>query len=248
MADDNQDKQQRQLDDNITAGWNEFNELTLSVMANRTKYDKCKKTLANTTDALNETFRKEKLYYKERILNMTRDLFHEQCENETLNSEHREYLKSCIDYLKWNDITDMVDNDKRNEVRNTSNKKEDEDIVADELVHARRALQEKIDAITVVEECNDFESDETLSEEVEEHRSISPPSKQAMMKNVMSIANKMCIRKKTIDDFIVLKPSMNQTDEQMNARLPKVRDYHGEITKLATVAATPARDHKTDKQ
>jgi hypothetical protein len=49
----------------------------------------------------------------------------------------------------------------------------------------------------------------------------------------MSIANKMCIRKKTIDDFIVLKPATNNTDEQINARLPKVRDYHGEIMKRA---------------
>lgn len=52
------DKQHRPDDNGPTSGWNEFNELTLSVMANRTKYDKCKKTLANTSDALNEVFRK----------------------------------------------------------------------------------------------------------------------------------------------------------------------------------------------
>ena len=37
------------------------------------------------------------------------------------------------------------------------------------------------------------------------------------------------MRKKTIDDFIVLKP--REDAEDINARLPKVRDYQSEITK-----------------
>lgn len=239
MADDKQEenrhKQHQHVNYGPTNDWNELNELTLSVMANRTKYDKCKKTLANTSDTLNETFRKEKMYYKERILNMTRDLFHEQCENETMNDAHREYLKSCIEYLKWNDITDMVDNDKRNEIREESHAS------ADELFYARRELQEKIDATNVVHEdgIDDDDDDETLSKEDQEKEMLSPPpSNPGTLKDVMSIANKMCIRKKTIDDFIVLKPATNQTDEHINAKLPKVRDYHGEIMKRATARAT----------
>ena len=70
--------------------------------------------MANTSDTAQETFRKEKMYYKERILNMTRDLFHERCENDNINDAHQAYIKSCIEYLKWNDITDMVSDDKRN--------------------------------------------------------------------------------------------------------------------------------------
>jgi hypothetical protein len=38
------------------------------------------------------------------------------------------------------------------------------------------------------------------------------------------------MRKKTIDDFIVLKPREDAEDD-INARLPKVRDYQSEITK-----------------
>jgi hypothetical protein len=228
------DKQHRPDDNGPTSGWNEFNELTLSVMANRTKYDKCKKTLANTSDALNELFRKEKMYYKERILNMTRDLFHEQCENDTMNDAHREYLKSCIEYLKWNDITDMIDNDKRNEIQEESH------ATADELFHARQELQEKIDATNIAHEDEIDDNDPQSEEEQEEEVMLSPPSysKPGMMKDVMSIANKMCMRKKTIDDFIVLKPAINHTDEHINAKLPKVRDYHGEIMKRATTIDT----------
>ena len=175
----------------------ELNELTLSVMANRTKYDRCKKTLANTSDTVQETFRKEKLYYKERILNMTRDLFHERCENDTINDAHQEYIKACVEYLKWNDITDMVGDDARNE------------------------LQEKImKARSPSPSPSSSQSSPPPS---------SPPPSSSSMNNIMSFANKMCMRKKTIDDFIVLKP--REDAEDINARLPKVRDYQREITK-----------------
>jgi hypothetical protein len=181
----------------------ELNKLTLSVMANRTKYDKCKKTLANTTDSVQETFRKEKLYYKERILNMTRDLFHERCENDTINDAHQEYIKECIEYLKWSDITDMVGDDARNE------------------------LQEKI-----MKAPSPSPSPSSSLSPSPIPLSTSPPSPppSSSMNNIMSFANKMCMRKKTIDDFIVLKPREDAEDD-INARLPKVRDYHSEITK-----------------
>ena len=32
-----------------------------------------------------------------------------------------------------------------------------------------------------------------------------------------------------MDDFIVLKPTSGNTDEEIKARLPKIRDYHSEI-------------------
>ena len=186
--------------------WNELNELTLSVMANRTKYDRCKKTLVNTSAAVQETFRKEKLYYKERILNMTRDLFHEHCENDTINEAHQEYIKACIEYLKWNDITDMVSDDARNE------------------------LQEKIMRTRTPEPLEEPQLPSTTLS-LSPHpppSSPSPSPSPSSMNNIMSFANKICMRKKTIDDFIVLKP---REDVDINARLPKVRDYQSEITK-----------------
>lgn len=227
-----------QIDSNMAAddkSWSELNELTLSVMANRSKYDKCKKSLANTTDTVQEAFRKEKMYYKDRILNMTKDLFHERCENDTMNHAHQEYLKSCIEYLKWNDITDMVSDDKRNEVRDDSEIHTDVHTRGDDLIHARDELQQKIQAITLTHDDTDLDPDD-IDDDTPAHSSPQPPPQPspACHKDIMSIANKMCIRKKTIDDFIVLKPSVNQTDEHINARLPKVRDYHGEIMKRAS--------------
>ena len=195
-------------------GWNEFNELTLSVMANRTKYDKCKKSLANTSDAQNEAYRKEKWYYKDRIINMTRGLFHERCENDEINRAHQEYLKSCIEYLKWNDITDMIGEDTRNEIIPDD----------DDLTHARSELYKKIQST------DDNDDDNRDDDDRPQSPPPPPPPVPPPLSSIMSIANKMCIRRKTIDDFIVMKP----TDEHIKARLPKLRDYHGEIMKRAS--------------
>ena len=182
--------------------WNELNEMTLTVMSNRIRYDKYKKTAGNVSDALIEQFSKEKIYYKERILAMTRDLFHERCENDDINRGHDEYLKSCIEYLKWCDITEMVEQDKRAEVRE--------------------------------EETAPTPPPPTTLENDESTVSPEPVPVQAsptiQNDRILSFANKMCIRKKTMDDFIVMKPIPGNTDEDIKARLPKIRDYHQEIT------------------
>jgi hypothetical protein len=187
----------------------DFNELTLSVMANRNRYDKYKKSMANTSDAVAELFCKEKTYYKDRILAMTRGLFDEGCENDEINRAHQEYLKSCIEYLKWNDITEMVEDDTRTE-------------------EARDELHRKIQDTDVAPAAPSPSSPPA-----------SPPASPPPASNaILSFANKMCIRKKTMDDFIVLKPVAGNTDEEIKARLPKVRDYHSEILKRTTATAT----------
>jgi hypothetical protein len=203
--------------------WNELNELTLSVMANRNRYDKYKKTVANTSDTLIEQFCKEKTYYKERIMTMTRDLFDERCENDDINRAHEEYLKSCIQYLKWSDITEMVEQDQRTEVK-------------EDIQHARKELQEKIQETPLI-----LQSDEPVITEPDDDDPTTPPhpspsGNSTITDRIMSFANKMCIRKKTMDDFIVMKPIPGNTDEEINARLPKVRDYEHEIMKRASAS------------
>ena len=133
---------------------------------------------------------------------MTRDLFHERCENDDINRGHDEYLKSCIEYLKWCDITEMVEQDKRAEVR------------------------EEETAPTPPPPTT-LENDEST---VSPEPVPVPASPTIQNDRILSFANKMCIRKKTMDDFIVMKPIPGNTDEDIKARLPKIRDYHQEIT------------------
>ena len=193
--------------------WNELNEMTLTVMSNRIRYDKYKKTAGNASDALIEQFSKEKIYYKERILAMTRDLFHERCENDDINRGHDEYLKSCIEYLKWCDITEMVEQDKRTEVR------EGETASPPPTPTPPQPPTLEIDESTM--------SPEPVPVPVP----VPVPALPTIQNDrILSFANKMCIRKKTMDDFIVMKPIPGNTDEDIKARLPKIRDYHQEIT------------------
>jgi hypothetical protein len=202
--------------------WNELNEMTLTVMSNRIRYDKYKKTAGNASDALIEQFSKEKIYYKERILAMTRDLFHERCENDDINRGHDEYLKSCIEYLKWGDITEMVEQDKRTEVR------EEE---------------------TTPTPPTTLENDEsTMSpESVPVPVPVPVPASPTIQNDrILSFANKMCIRKKTMDDFIVMKPIPGNTDEDIKARLPKIRDYHQEITMRVANGGGGGGDNQLD--
>jgi hypothetical protein len=55
----------------------------------------------------------------------------------------------------------------------------------------------------------------------------APPRYIEDNKALISFANKMCIRKKTMDDFIVMKPAPVAS----SANLPQIRDYHDEIAK-----------------
>lgn len=224
------DEDSKKIQDNSNRDdrdWNELNELTLSVMANRNRYDKYKKTVANASDALIEQFCKEKMYYKERIMAMTHDLFDERCENDDINRAHEEYVKSCIEYLKWCDITEMVGDDQRSEVK-------------EYVQHARQDLQKKIQETPLIlqtEEPNETTAETETEAEAEPDPAATAPGSTITGK-IMSFANKMCIRKKTMDDFIVMKPIPGNTDEEINARLPKIRDYQHEIMKRASVSAS----------
>jgi hypothetical protein len=192
-------------------------------MANRNRYDKCKKSMANTSDAAAELFCKEKTYYKDRILAMTSGLFDERCENDDINRAHQEYIKSCIEYLKWNDVTEMVGSDTRAKVQ-------------EDIASARQELQKKIQETAVSAAADDDDDDD----DDETDTGATTATHQFQNDRIMSLANKMCIRKKTIDDFIVLKPSAGNTDKEINARLPKIRDYNSEIMKRADAAAASA--------
>ena len=217
MAEDKQSTGGNQFESYDDPEWNELNQLTLSVMANRNLYDKYKKNVANTSDLLVEQLCKEKTYYKDRIIAMTRDLFDEQCENNDINRAHEEYLKSCIEYLKWCDITEMVEEDQRTEV------KEDIRVV-------RQELKQKIQESSAAASSSSLQTENIVIESAPAP-APAPAPETSITGRIMSFANKLCIRKKTMDDFIVMKPIPGNTDEEIIARLPKIRDYQNEIMK-----------------
>jgi hypothetical protein len=195
---------------------NEFDEFTLSVMSNRNHYGKYLKTNTNA-QLLADIFRKEKMYYNERIIELTRDLIsHEddggRCTDNDVNESHREYMKCCIRYLKWKDVTDMIQKEKY---------ASDADADEDETVsNARQELDKRIQETPL------HDSSSSSPSSPPSPPSPSPP-RYNQEKGLISFANKMCIRKKTMDDFIVMKPAPVAS----SANLPQIRDYHDEIAK-----------------
>lgn len=191
------------------APWNEFDEFTLSVMSNRNHYDKYLKAKTNA-QTLADIFRREQVYYKERIIDMTRDLFDSECDDNDVNESYHAYMKCCIRYLKWKDVTEMIQKEKYNEDG------------ASAVSNARQELDKRIQEAPLPVPVAQSEP-----EPEPEPAAPAPPRYIEDNKALISFANKMCIRKKTMDDFIVMKPAPVAS----SANLPQIRDYHDEIAK-----------------
>lgn len=219
------------------AAWNEFDEFTLSVMSNRNHYDKYLKAKTNA-QTLADIFRREQVYYKERILDMTRDLFDGECGDNDVNESYHAYMKCCIRYLKWKDVTEMIQKEKYAaeggpELKGAASKSSPELKGGPELEgaaedtdavnNARQELDKRIQEAPLPAP----EAPAAQSEPEPEPAAAAAPRYIEDNKALISFANKMCIRKKTMDDFIVMKPAPVAS----SANLPQIRDYHDEIAK-----------------
>ena len=213
---------------------NEFDEFTLSVMSNRNHYGKYLKTNTNA-QMLADIFRKEKVYYNERIIELTRDLIaHEdaiQCTDNDVNESHNAYMKCCIRYLKWKDVTEMIQKEKyasdaADADGDTVDADADADAEDDSVSNARQELDKRIQE-TLLSKPDPVSS--SPSSPSSSSSPSPPPPRYNQEKGLISFANKMCIRKKTMDDFIKIKPSPSSSLSSSN--LPQIRDYHDEIAK-----------------
>ena len=202
---------------------NEFDEFTLSVMSNRNHYGKYLKTNTNA-QMLADIFRKEKVYYNERIIELTRDLIAHgddggRCTDNDVNESHNAYMKCCIRYLKWKDVTEMIQKEKY------ASDAADADAEDDSVSNARQELNKRIQE-TLLSKPDPVSSSPSPSSS---SSPSPPPPRYNQEKGLISFANKMCIRKKTMDDFIKIKPSPSSSLSSSN--LPQIRDYHDEIAK-----------------
>jgi hypothetical protein len=203
------------------APWNEFDEFTLSVMSNRNHYDKYLKAKTNA-QTLADIFRREQVYYKERIIDMTRDLFDGECDDNDVNESYHAYMKCCIRYLKWKDVTEMIQKEKYASEGSPEGGVELEGASA--VSNARQELDKRIQEAPLPVPVAQSEPEPAAAEPVP---APAPPRYIEDNKALISFANKMCIRKKTMDDFIVMKPAPVAS----SANLPQIRDYHDEIAK-----------------
>jgi hypothetical protein len=217
------------------APWNEFDEFTLSVMSNRNHYDKYLKAKTNA-QTLADIFRREQVYYKERIIDMTRDLFDSECDDNDVNESYHAYMKCCIRYLKWKDVTEMIQKEKYASEGGPEGGAELED-GASAVSNARQELDKRIQEAPLPTPVR-----ATEPEPEPEPAAPAPPRYIEDNKALISFANKMCIRKKTMDDFIVMKPAPVAS----SANLPQIRDYHYEIAKRSEAKRLSEATERSD--
>jgi hypothetical protein len=157
---------------------------------------------------------------------MTSDLFDGECADNDVNESYHAYMKCCIRYLKWKDVTEMIQKEKYDAADNSGPEREGasaED--TDAVSNARQELDKRIQEAPL---SAPVRVAHTEPEPAAAAAAAAPqPPRYIEDKALISFANKMCIRKKTMDDFIVMKPAPVAS----SANLPQIRDYHDEIAK-----------------
>lgn len=84
---------------------NLIDKITLDYFTNKSQYNSI---LEKQTDFNSKQFLKEKRFYRKRILNTTRELFANEIDNIELKNLFNNYVKSIINYLKFIDKKDIL--------------------------------------------------------------------------------------------------------------------------------------------
>jgi len=84
---------------------NDIDNITLEYFLNKSQYQ----GLIKKHDILNDkNFISEKKFYKKRILDLTKKLFRNEIEDLQLKNVFNGYIKSCCNYLKFQDKKDII--------------------------------------------------------------------------------------------------------------------------------------------
>lgn len=86
----------------------EIDNITLNYFINKAQYDNILKKNEDFTD---KQYKSDAKFYKKRILDLTKRLFRtseEDVVDVQLNKSFTSYIKSCINYLKFLDKSDII--------------------------------------------------------------------------------------------------------------------------------------------
>ena len=84
---------------------NQIDKITLDYFLNKNQYNQ---VLEKQNIFQSKQFLKDKRFYRKRILNTTRQLFAEEIENQEIVNSFNNYVKSMINYLKFIDKKDIL--------------------------------------------------------------------------------------------------------------------------------------------
>jgi hypothetical protein len=238
MSESNEDNPSiTKVEDEVSSStWNEFDEYTLTLMSNRSQYSKYIKAKVGpngetVSDNVNDghsihyatTFKKEKKYYKKRILALTKELFNKKHEEDKdITEPFQEYLKYCIKYLKFKDISEMIQSDYK-DIRGGENDKE--------IERAQFELNKRIETDTRGENnTNDHEKKAEAEGETEEIKE-SNEMKDANDKFVTSMNPKKLMKPYTLDNYVKIKPAgeLYTHPKPKPMILPQIKEFNIEM-------------------
>lgn len=193
---------------------NEINYMTLEYMVNTDQYERYLKKNKLDNDTI---FKKEKRFYRKRILSLTRELLHNEIQDTTLITSFNYFAKSCIMYFKFKDKSDILQQDYHDISNNIIQKNEliDNNI----LDNSGNIILGKLN--TIFE--NDYENEEIKNE----IRSFNFDNKTLHNYNILEQANNEFLnsaiepKKLTLDNFIIKK---NKPKEEII--LPQTKDIN----------------------
>ena len=211
---------------NAGTGWNDFDEYTLTLMSNRTQYRKYIKAKVgpngetvkqdvNVSDGHSihyaTTFRKERKYYKKRILALTKDLYNKKCEDKDIMDPFNEYLKCCIKYLKFKDISDIIQKENNGFVKDKDSS----------FVNAQAELEKRIG--------NGANDGGDVHDDGEDNAAEDAGVDAGLDTEELNKANKLCMKHydvqgSTLDRFVTIKRAGEASQPQMI--LPQIREFN----------------------
>lgn len=96
------------MDTSMNIVMNEIDSITLNYFANKSQYDSI---LKRTESGSDKQYKNDIKFYKKRILDLTKRLFRsdeEKIDDIHVNKCFATYVKSCVNYLKFMDKSDII--------------------------------------------------------------------------------------------------------------------------------------------
>ena len=207
------------------ASWNDLDEYTLTLMSNKSHYKKYISAKIGPNGEvvkgeLNDghsihydtTFRKERKYYKKRVLALTKDLINKKCEDKEILDPFQEYLKCCIKYLKFKDIADMIQSENHTDVTVAANSASCGLDISSSIVNAQAILEKRIE--------NGDDGDNNDGEcECEDEDSDNNPHDNHN-KIVMKIPD---MRRTTMDSYVTTMKNVAPPPKMI---LPQIKEFN----------------------
>ena len=128
---------------------NEIDNITLNCFANKQQYEHVMKKNDYHND---KQFLSDKKFYKKRVIDLTKKLFRNDVDDLQLYSTFDSYTKSCINYLKFLDKKDIIQEKYSNIIDSSCNNfdVDDYDISKCDILFAKEEEVKKINLDTFV--------------------------------------------------------------------------------------------------